>query len=92
MDFTPVPAAKQADIKVPKRAAWFNALLEHGMLEMQQRPNLSPSQKDVLEAQGQRFRSRVVDERTYVWVEDIPAPDLNEADIPLPADYDEENV
>ena len=82
MDYTPVPQEKQQDIIKPKRAAWFEALLEHGMLAMNSRPTLSVGQREVLMEQGQRFRSRVMGDKTYVWVEDIPAPDLNEADEP----------
>ena len=78
MDYTPVPESKQADIIKPRRAAWFEALMEHGMLEMNSRPTLSVGQKQVLEEQGQRFRSRVIDDKTYVWVEDIPSTDLAE--------------
>jgi hypothetical protein len=79
VEFTPVPAPKQDAIKKPGRAAWFEALLDSGMLQMNSRPTLSQGQKATLEEQGQRFRSRVIDGKTYVWVEDIPARDLKEA-------------
>lgn len=87
MQFDVVPAEKQADIIKPRRAAWFEALLESGMLKMASRPTLSAGQKEVLEAEGKRFRSRIIDDATYVWVEDIPSSDLSEAvdddDLPL---------
>ena len=86
MEFTPVPAEKQADIIQPKRAAWFNALLDAGMLKVTARPTLSEAQKQTLEEQGQRMRSRVIDDATYIWVEDIPSDDLAES---APLDDDE---
>lgn len=87
MQYEVVPADKQQDIIKPRRAAWFEALMDAGMLKMSSRPTLSVGQKQTLEEQGQRFRSRVIDDATYVWVEDIPSEDLNEAvdddDLPL---------
>lgn len=83
MDYTPVPEAKQQDIRQPRRAAWFQAVLDHGMIGMSSRPTLSQAQADVLEQQGQRMRTRTVKDGEasvcYVWFEDIPATDLNEA-------------
>lgn len=90
MDYTPVPAKEQENIIRPRRAAWFEALLEHGMLEMSSRPSVSQTQRDVLDARGQRFRSRQMNDKMYVWVEDVPSRDLNESldddDLPLPDD------
>jgi hypothetical protein len=78
VEFTPVPAAEQAAIKSPARAGWFAAVLDLGMVSMTARPTLSPKQSELLQAQGQRLRTRTLDGKVYVWVEDIPASDLNE--------------
>lgn len=86
MEFTPVPADKQQDIIQPRRAAWFQAVMDHGMIGMSSRPTLSGAQADVLEEQGQRMRTRTVKDGAvsvcYVWFEDIPADDLAESDDP----------
>lgn len=89
MQFTPVPAQEQADIVSPQRAAWFSALLEHTMLEVASRPTLSEAQKVTLDEREQRMRSRVLDGKTYIWVEDVShlteatTPDEEDDEVPL---------
>jgi hypothetical protein len=49
------------------------------MLQVSARPTLSQAQAQTLAEQGQRMRSRVMGDKTFIWVEDIPSEDLNES-------------
>lgn len=86
MQYEVVHEQDQDAIRQPRRAAWFSALIDNGMLKVPSRPTLSNAQKTVLDDMGLRMRTRNIKDDVYVWVEDIPSSDLNEAaddDIPL---------
>lgn len=83
LSFTPVPEDQQDDIKQPKRAGWFNALKQHGMLQMTARPTLTGAQKSDLDAQGIRMRSRVIDSAIYVWLEEKDEVAVPDDELPI---------
>lgn len=90
--FTTVPKAVAEDIKTQgsSRKAWLLAIKQGEVIVMQNRPSLTKGDKEELDAQGFKMRTRYSnandenESEVYVWLEQVdahvsaepPAPDL----------------
>ena len=94
--FTTVPDAQAEVIRSQgdSRKEWFHAIRAGKVIVMQKRPSLTKRDKELLDGEGMRMRTRYTNandengDEVYVWAEShtAPPPDFNDAEPPLPED------